>query len=311
MNVPVPPVFLYEKSLGTFEVLDGQQRLNTIRDYLTGKFPLSGLKLWPALNDRRFADLPPLIRTGLERAKVSAIILTSDNSTTEPASVDLRAQVFHRLNTGGERLNPQELRNSLYSGPFNDLIVDLAGEDLFTRAWEIPNRGEHTRSDGSIDDLLKNNSLFKRMLDCEIVLRFFAFRDDKHVSGSVKSILDDAAARLRNATEAEVKLYRTQFLETLSNVIKIFGKDAFRIQRKKDGRGVLSRPLYDAQMIAVERMRDRVADLAKKRSQVVASVKALTAPESESYPLMVGRANTADAIKKRIEAVEAAMRSAL
>ena len=50
MNVPVPPVFLYEKQVGRFEVMDGQQRLNTVVDFLNNRFSLSGLQSWPSLN---------------------------------------------------------------------------------------------------------------------------------------------------------------------------------------------------------------------------------------------------------------------
>lgn len=60
MNVPVPPVFLYEKELGRFEVMDGQQRLNAIADFLNGGFALEGLEIWPALNGRNYSSLPPL-----------------------------------------------------------------------------------------------------------------------------------------------------------------------------------------------------------------------------------------------------------
>ena len=173
MNVPVPPVFLYEEGIGRFEVMDGQQRLNAIIEFLQNRFKLSGLKTWPALNGRSFSDLPPSIKRGLERAKVSAITLTSDTSDASINNLDLRAQVFERLNTGGERLNPQELRNSLYSSQFNRLIIKLSREPKFTEAWEIPNYEDNLLSDESPTDVLKKNMLFKRMTDVEIALTFF------------------------------------------------------------------------------------------------------------------------------------------
>ena len=100
MNVPVPPVFLYETELGRFEVMDGQQRLNSIVDFMQNRFKLTGLKTWAALNGRNFSELPPSIRRGLERAKISAITLMSDTSDSGENSLDLRAQVFERLGSG-------------------------------------------------------------------------------------------------------------------------------------------------------------------------------------------------------------------
>src|SRR5579871_2978810 len=109
MNVPVPPVFLYDSMSAKLEVLDGQQRINAIVDFLTGKFELEKLSIWPALNGRSFIRLPPALRRGLNRAKLSAITLIIEPRSAAIGSVDLRAQVFDRLNTGGEKLNPQEL----------------------------------------------------------------------------------------------------------------------------------------------------------------------------------------------------------
>lgn len=157
MNVPVPPIFLYEKSLGDFEVMDGQQRLNAIASFYEGSFSLRGLKVWQALNGKRYAELPPLIRKGLDRAKLSAITLASDNTSGAADSVDLRAQVFDRLNTGGERLNPQELRNALYGGPFNELLIDLSRIKEFTDAWGIPSYADNILDGGVISEELKAN----------------------------------------------------------------------------------------------------------------------------------------------------------
>ena len=57
MNVPVPPVFLYETSVGEFEVMDGQQRLNTVVEYFSNEFDLESLAIWPDLNGRNFSRL--------------------------------------------------------------------------------------------------------------------------------------------------------------------------------------------------------------------------------------------------------------
>ncbi len=311
MNVPVPPVFLYEKAIGAFEVMDGQQRLNAVLQFLNGEFSLTGLKIWPSLNGRRFKDLPPLVRKGLERSKISAITLMSDNALSEEDSIDLRAQVFDRLNTGGESLNPQELRNSLYSGSFNKLVVRSARNKLFTDAWDIPSHEENTLSDGSPSKDLRDNNLFKRMLDCEIVLRFFAFRDRDHVVGSVKSILDGTMKRYRHADEETIKRLELAFEGTLTNVLAVFGEDSFRLPKNEKGQATLSRPLYDAQMVATEALADRIADLTERSVRVRAAVHDLARPYSETYDLIVGRANTAAAIRERIDAVQLAMLRAI
>jgi hypothetical protein len=305
MNIPVPPVFLFEVSLGSFEVMDGQQRLNTIVDFLQGRFELNGLKIWPSLNGKTFAKLPPMVRRGIERSKISAITLMSDSNASGGDQIDLRAQVFDRLNTGGERLNPQELRNSLYSGKFNRLIVDLAKLKDFTDVWEIPAHADHTLSDGSPDDVLRDNNLFKKMIDVEIVLRFFAFRDEKKISGAVRAMLDDTMKELRHVDDAALAVLSEEFVTALSTARSVFGESAFRLPAAGEKkRGALSRPLYDAQMVALYRLRNRKYEVVAKRETIASAVRALALPESPNYALMVGRGNTAQLIKDRIALVE-------
>ena len=69
MNVPIPPIFLYEYDIARYEVMDGQQRLNTIIEFYNNEFPLFGLNVWSSLNGKRHKQLPSRIRRGLDRAK--------------------------------------------------------------------------------------------------------------------------------------------------------------------------------------------------------------------------------------------------
>ncbi len=305
MNIPVPPVFLYEKELGKFEVMDGQQRLNAIAEFWQGKFKLDGLEIWRALNGRNYSELPPLIRRGLERAKLSAITLMSDASSIEQNSLDLRAQVFERLNTGGERLNAQELRNSLFSGSFNDLLVEISKEPNFTEAWNIPNHFENTREDGTVSDALKRNTLYKRMSDVEIVLRFFAFQVPGEISGSVRKMLDDTMRENRHASENEIAEFRNQYMNTLQLCRDVLEDDAFRLPpENQDKLGRLSKPLYDAQMVAFYRLRKKSQRIKNASEEVRGALRELSFVDSADYDLMVGRGNTAATIKERIERVE-------
>jgi hypothetical protein len=310
MNVPVPPVFLYDGASSKLEVLDGQQRINSIVEFLSGGFELEKLKIWPSLNGRTFSKLPPALKRGLNRAKLSAITLITEPIKTHEGEIDLRAQVFERLNTGGEKLNLQELRNCLYSGPFNRLIVELSGLRSFTDAWEIPSREEHTLSDGTYDDHLKNNKLFSTMSDCQIVLRFFAFRDTQFVAGSTKQILDSCMNRLRRLDETAIDHLRVRFINVLDAALAILGPKAFRTDGvSKEGR--LSRPLFDAEMIAIDRLLEHKEALISKRANVIAEIGKLTASGTKSYEMIIGRPNTAAAIKARIDLVEKVMRDAI
>ena len=75
MNIPIPPIFLYERDLAQYEVMDGQQRLDTIRGFFNNEFSLVNLEKWPELNNRRYSELPNRIQAGLNRRGLAAVII--------------------------------------------------------------------------------------------------------------------------------------------------------------------------------------------------------------------------------------------
>ena len=301
MNVPVPPVFLFEASLGQFEVMDGQQRLSAIVDFMQNRFRLEGLKVWPPLNNRTFSDLPATLKRALSRSKISAITLSAEGVTDE-ASIDLRTQVFERLNTGGERLNAQELRNSIYGGPFNGLLLELSALRLFTDAWDIPPHEENVDADGTPSQELRKNNLYKRMSDVEIVLRFFAFLEEERITGSVKRMLDDAVERRMSLSVEQLAADRELFIGSITKALDLLGENAFKLPSRRSGRMVLSRPLFDAVMVAIAQMKERWESLNDPEA-ARAAMDVLKNPEANDYELLVARANTAQAIKDRIQLV--------
>jgi Protein of unknown function DUF262 len=63
LNIPIPPVFLYESDAARYEVMDGQQRLNSVREFIGGGFALTGLQVLKPLNRIRYIRCPPRIKT--------------------------------------------------------------------------------------------------------------------------------------------------------------------------------------------------------------------------------------------------------
>lgn len=166
----MPPVFLYEHDYNEYEVIDGRQRLEAIKEYLANNFALIGLEFWPELNGKRFNSLPTVLQKGLLRRSLSAIVLLAETRDAEKDDLDVRRVLFDRLNTGGTKLNPQELRNALYPGPLNALLINLARDDAFTSSWGIPAKAPNEEQEPP--DALINNTLYKSLADAELVLRF-------------------------------------------------------------------------------------------------------------------------------------------
>ena len=296
MNVPIPPVFLYEYDLSRYETMDGQQRLNTIVDFYSNRFRLRGLKTWSVLNGRNYDDCPPRIQKGIDRRRLSAVVLLAESGGKLSSTNDVRHTVFDRLNTGGQNLNAQELRNCIYSGSFNNLLVELAGTRSFNEVWEIPPYEDNIRG-GQISATLRENRYFKRMTDCELVLRFFAFRKSSRLHGAVRRILDNCMEEYRLISDEQAAPFRELFLTRLDLARELFGAHTFRIP-KGGNSGKLSIPLYDATMVALDRHFDSRERLLLQQGNLHEDLLRMLDDESV-YEIITGRPNTATAIRQR------------
>lgn len=308
MNIPIPPIFLYETDLNRYEVMDGQQRLNAILEFYENDFKLRGLESWPDLNGYTYKRCPPRIQKGLDRRRIGATVLLAENNRGEHGD-SIRRAVFERLNTGGLTLNPQELRNSLYSGPFNELIVELAGNTLFDNIWEIPPYDEHyNREANFISPELAANDLFKRMRDCEIVLRFFALRDARKIKGSMRAMLDNCMESHKDDTRTEIDACRTEFLECLELSHEMFGDKTFRT--KSENEWHLSTPLYDSVMVGVLNLIDQKDELVAASDQILAALEDAF-DDPDQYAIITGKPNTAKSVIARLVMVQDIMEQAL
>lgn len=292
MNIPVPSVFLYENYYNQYEIMDGKQRIDTLRSFLNDEFALRGLEFWKELDDKRFSELPNIIQRGLSRRTLNAVVLLAETSKSDKSGADIRKILFKRLNTGGVQLNPQELRNALYPGRFNEMILDLSRSEPFVTTWGIPAITENEEVEPD-PDLLKNN-LYKNMVDCELVLRFFAIKymvkHDK--GGSLRSLLDRTYKREQSCSAERVSILKKDFQRAIEGLYEIFGEETFIVPTTSR----LSRPLYDALMVAYSLLNDN--DFASYES--IASRLKEYSEDDEGYETLVGRRNTTESVKNRV-----------
>ena len=299
LNVPIPPVFLYEWELSRYEVMDGQQRLNSIIDFYENGLALNGLERWKELNGLRFRELPEILQRGLDRRRLSATVLLVEGADkVHPQQSDIRKLVFERLNTGGQHLNAQELRNCLYAGPFNDSLIELSQDPLFTEIWGIPSHSQNVDMHGNVAAVLRENRRYRRMLDCEIVLRFFALRKRSNIRGSVRSMLDRCMEENLNVSSAQLSDLKDEFKTRLKLAYDIFGTQVFRY-RDEDGKWQLSETLYDGVMVAIDRVWSKRDHLLSAKTRVMKRVIHLLRKPS-AFEVIVGRPNTAKAVKRRM-----------
>jgi hypothetical protein len=297
LNIPIPPVFLFENKYNQYEVMDGRQRLETIRDYLQGSFGLRGMEIWKELNGRTFETLPQVIQSGLLRRTLPAIVLLAETTNPTESEFDIRMALFRRLNTGGIQLNPQELRNALYPGPFNEMLRRVSRSQVFTTIWGIPAKTKD--EDTNPSKKLLGNTLYKTMADCELVLRFFAIREtiQRDLRGSLKKLLDDCIITHQHDSKSAAVTYGSTYLALLKSLYTTFNEQPFRLPTTNKP----SRPLYDALMVALSFYTGfnpvtKAKQIAKRLEDYLS--------DKESYDILVGRGNTVEAIKDRVKLAE-------
>lgn len=306
LNIPVPPVFFYEADAARYEVMDGQQRLNTIRDFFAGDFALSTLNVLEPLNGLRYGQCPPRVKRTLDRATISAIVLLMESEAERPAEgqlsiTDIRRLVFDRLNTGGRRLNAQEVRNALNLGPLGQRLIELSRFATFTKVFGIPPYAEDDEEDYYENPKRRDNSLYASMKDCELVLRIFALRNPENIRGSMRAMLDRAMET--NLTNEEATDFANEYRERFEFLYELFDEKPFTIVLRGDQKEKVSAALYDAAMISIDRIWDRRADVQADKAGVVERLSSAV-EHHDSYELIVGRKNTATAVKDRIDLLQ-------
>ncbi|AAM32255.1 hypothetical protein MM_2559 [Methanosarcina mazei Go1] len=234
MAVPIPPVFLAEEELGYYSVMDGKQRLTAIEEYLEDKYVLKGLKSWADLNGKKFSQLDPEAKGAITRRMISAIVILKESN------LDIKFDVFERINTGGEHLNFQEIRNCIHQGKLNDTLIELSENTFFRKCLNLPESKEE----------LSKIKIYQQMEDVQLVLRFFLLQDYKKMSGNLKSSLNNYMKNHKNITENELEAHRRLFNETIEKVYGVYGNQSFRKWEPQNNlwSSRISAPFYDAVM---------------------------------------------------------------
>lgn len=303
LNIPIPPIYLYENAAARYEVMDGQQRLNAILEFLDDTLSLGGLTILSQLNGLKYSLCSPRVRRALDRANVSAIVLLLESDiryaeSPDAESHDLRRLVFDRLNTGGRALLPQEIRNALNPGPLNDALIQMTRLPVFTTVFDIPPYEDSKSEDGYENEARQKNTLYRNMKDCELALRFVALRSPENIRGAMKQMLDRAMETKMCEEQAQTLI--KDFGERLQFLYDLFETRPFQIDSREEATNRVYAGMYDSAMVAVDhhwprhpQIRESAAEVRSRLHNAVSS--------DEHYELLTGRRNTADAVRQRLD----------
>lgn len=244
MGLPVPQIFLYVNDENIMEVIDGQQRLLSIKYFMDGYFgeesdkgfrkvfKLEKLSPESPFSNKTFNELPAKQQRKLKNSTLRTINirqLKPDNKN------DCVFHIFERLNTGGTQLKPQEIRNAVYRGNIvNELQLLNANKN-----WK------------TILGLKKQD---KNQKDIEIILRLFSLYQ-KH-SSYEKPMLKFLNQSMANNTTFDSNL-ALEFQHKFPNVTKQLADSVKEPFRPK---GLLILPFLEAVLIALLELKNTISN---------------------------------------------------
>jgi hypothetical protein len=292
INIPVPPILLFERDYNYYEVMDGQQRITAISNFYENHLKLEDLTIWPELNGLKYGELPGKIKAGIDRRSISSIVIVTESTSDDEEALFLKQETFERLNTGGIDLSRQEVRNCLYYGKFNELLLELSRHPIFAKAWEIPIDNDSPE--------LETNNLYKKMEDVELVLRFFALRNVEQFRNGMKGFLDLYMMKSLSCSIEDIKFLKTIFLETIQLAYQVYKEYLFKPFDPQTGtwKDKSYKDYYDAVMVGVSEHLEYSGNLINKKSRVIEETKKLF--EGNKGRLFTGSGKTKKDIQERI-----------
>jgi hypothetical protein len=298
MNVPIPPVFLGEDDYGTYVVLDGRQRLTAINEFLRNSYTLKGLEVWVELNGLTYNELQKRkLDKFFTRRFIPAIVVLKESSP------QVKYDVFDRLNTGGVIAEPMEIRNAVFQGKFTKALVSFSNNHIFRLLWGIP-----------IDDMEREeNQVYRKMLDLEFVLRFFALSEPAKMEMNFRDYLGEFMGQRNleyNKDSSIIEDDQRRFIWAITNCKRVFGDTAFR--KSVDGKrpGARSAPLADALMIALSDIEPTIITDEVSR-KITDSIQALVSNDEEFKKAITSGTNGKGAINIRITKARSAVSTSL
>lgn len=210
LNIPLPPLYFRLDLNGKYIIVDGLQRTSALHAFLDPQheenFALEGLKALPHLEGKHFSDLDDELRSRIEDKNFMIYIL----KPSVPMLVVY--DIFNRINTGGTKLERQEIRNCIFIGPATELLKELASTTEFKNA---------------VDYGISPT----RMKDREAVLRYLAFKIQDYkaeYNNSMDEFLEKAMRKINKMSNSEIDRLRQDFLRVMRYTYDFFGNENFR-----------------------------------------------------------------------------------
>ncbi len=250
LKIPLPAFYFDASDDGNWLIIDGLQRITALNEFIVKKsLKLEGLEFFNDLNGLGYDGLP---RQFARRIDESSLITFTVNEGTP---VNVKYNIFKRLNTGGLELTPQEIRHALYQGRATVFLKELSVSKEFLK-------------------VTCHSIKTDRMLDQEFVLRFLAvcYYGTENYEGMPENFLNETMEYINKQKPEKIETMRNSFLEIMTAIYGIFGNYAFRKMNADRRRRPINKAIYEMWCKSIydlnraqrERLKEKNGQLAEK-----------------------------------------------
>lgn len=169
LGLPIPLMFFSDTEDGRCEIIDGAQRTQSLEAFMNNDLELTNLKKLDSLLGFKYDDIPEYFKKKFYKTNIRVVVL-SDETT-----LDIRQEIFTRINTSGVKANPIEVRRGQFMQTnFMRFIKECSEDSVFLKLCPV------------------SETLKKRYEGQELVLRFFAYLNNyKKFEHRVDQFIDD------------------------------------------------------------------------------------------------------------------------
>lgn len=227
IQCPVPVIYLNQEKDETFSVIDGNQRLNSLKKFVDDTYALVGLTSYPELTGLKFSQLDKRFQRHINNRVLRCTVILKE---THP---QVKFDVFERLNSGAVALTRQELRHGLYYGTLLKAAASVAKELKLEKHL------------GARTD--------KRMKAEELVIRYWALSEGLGAyEKPLATFISNYAESNRNPDDVALAELKEDILRTHDRAVEIFGSHTFTYA--KNGTSRFNAAVFDAQMVACSKL---------------------------------------------------------
>ncbi len=237
LKLPIPAFYFNEKEENDLEVVDGLQRISTIKSFTLDKdLVLKNLEFLKEYNGLNFDALPPVLSRRIKTFQINTYIIEKGTPN------EVKFNIFKRVNTGGLVLTPQEIRHAINQGAAANLVADLV------RGIDEPNGKRATTAGIAFVKATDNSIGSHRMEDRDFATRFVAFFliSYKEYSPDLDTFLNKGLAKVKELKIETIDNLICDFEDAMNLAYSIFGQDAFRKRfNVLDSRKPINKALFE------------------------------------------------------------------